>query len=210
VSIFGPSLADLTLDDVQSYLDRSDDEPLLWEAKGTKPEKGEVRRQVCAFANSHEGGYLILGAERAVGDDGERRWALDGMPFPDEPRLWLTNVITDLTVGVRPRPDFDVAVIDAPNGHVAVVAVTPTSTPPGLANGTVYERLPGKTETVRDPQRLADLYARGDAAHSGARAAADQAARAVLIDWLDGDAGRFRPALDAVSRCRCRGGRGGA
>jgi len=163
-TIFGASWNDLRLDHVQTYLDQADDERLLWEAKGTTLDKNEIRRQVCAFANSHEGGYLILGAGRASGASVEHRWALDGVSFPGEPRPWITDVVVDLERGVRPRPDFDVVAWETTNGHVAVVRVTPTSTPPSLANGTVYERLPGKSQTVRDPLRLADLFGRGDAA----------------------------------------------
>lgn len=199
-TIFGPEWLDLTLDDVRAYLDAADDEPLLWEANGTSLDPREVRRQVCAFANNHDGGYLILGAHRppATDDEPEPRWVLDGLQFPDEPRPWISNVVTDLAVGVRPRPDFDVAPWDAPNGHVVVVRVTSTSTPPCMANGTVYERLPGKSQTVRDPLRLADLFARGDAAHRGAQARADETARTVLVDWLSGDAGRFAPVWELV------------
>jgi hypothetical protein len=70
--------AELELEHIKNFLDQADDEPLLWEAKGTKLDKAEVRRQVCAFANSHEGGYLILGAERASSGGGgprvDARW----------------------------------------------------------------------------------------------------------------------------------------
>lgn len=195
VTIFGVPWSDLTLERVRSYLEEADDEPLLWEAKGTALDAGQVRREVCAFANSHEGGYLILGASRPKPqplDAGGGRWVLDGVPFPDEPRTWVTNVLTDQHRGVRPRPDFDVEAWGAPNGNVAVVRVWPTSTPPCLANGTVYERLPGKAQTVRDPQVLAGLFARGDAARVEAEARAARVARSMLSDWLGGKAGVFR------------------
>jgi hypothetical protein len=201
VTIFGAPWSELKLEHVQTYLDQADDEPLLWEAKGTKVDPKEVRRQVCAFANSHEGGYLILGAEDASGHESESRWVLDGVQFPGgEPQTWISNVVGDLALGVRPRPDFDVAAWAAPNGHVAVVRVTATSTPPCLANGTVYERLPGKTQPVCDPLLLAGLFSRGDTARREAEARADRAALIVLDDWLGGDAGVFRTAwvpLDA-------------
>jgi hypothetical protein len=111
---------------------------------------------------------------------------------------WIAEIVGDAERGVRPRPDFDVAAWPAANGHVAVVHVNPISTPPCIANGTVYERLPGKTQTVRDPRRLADLFSRGDEARKEAQAAADRAAR-VVMEALEGPAGVFqsRQALGA-------------
>jgi hypothetical protein len=189
-TIFGVPWSELRLKHVAAYLEQADDEPLLWEAKGTKLDPKEVRRQVCAFANGHEVGYLILGADRDSAPDAPK-WRLDGVEFPDEPRTWIAEIVGDPEGGVRPRPDFDVAAWEAANGHVAVVRVTPTSTPPCVANGTVYERLPGKTQTVRDPLILAGLFARGDEARKRAQAFANRAARTVM-DALGGEAGSFR------------------
>lgn len=191
-TIFGVPWAELTLEDVQAFLKQADSEPLAWEAKGTRLDATEIRRQVCAFANGHEVGYLILGAQEPSGDGGTGHWTLDGLKFPDEPVTWISNVISDATVGVRPRPDFDTKSWKVTNGHVAVVRISPAATPPCLANGTVYERLPGKSQQVRDPLVLADLYRRGDTAHREASARADRAASAVLEKWLDGEAGVFR------------------
>jgi Putative DNA-binding domain len=190
-TIFGAHWSELRLEHVQAYLDQADDESLLWEAKGTKLDPKEIRRQICAFANGHEDGYLILGAERGSADADAPQWRLDGVRFPDEPRTWIAEIVGNPEGGVRPRPDFDVAAWPAANGHVVVVRVTPTSTPPCIANGTVYERLPGKTQTVRDPLILANLFSRGDEARKRAQALADRAARTVM-DALGGDAGSFR------------------
>jgi len=180
VTIFGVLWSDLTLEHVQAFLKEAGDEPLLWEAKGTKLDGRAIRRQVCGFANSHEGGYLILGAEQLPGGAGADSvaglWKLDGVEFPDEPATWVSNVIGDPEGGVRPVPDFDVAAWPAPDGHVAVVRVIPTSTPPCMTNGTVYERVPGRTITVRDPLRLAGLFTRGDNARREAKARADRVA----------------------------------
>lgn len=191
-TIFGNEWADLTLEDVKAFLDRSDDkdEPLVWEAKGTRFDKKELRRQVCAFANGHEVGYLILGADQPTG---ATEWTVDGVPIEGEPRPAITDAIVDVDGGVRPRPDFDiVAVLEAPKGHVVIVEIQPTSTPPCLTNGTVYERLPGKTQVVRDPLILAGLYSRGDAAKRDAQARADRAAMTLVKEWLEGAAGEFR------------------
>lgn len=201
LTIFGAPWAELRLAHVTAFLRHADDEPLLWEAKGTELQANDVRRQICGFANSHEGGYLILGAECVSREQSEQEWRLTGVRFPDEPRTWVANVVGDPERGVRPRPDFDVVAWQATGGHVAVVRVTSSSTPPCITNGTVYERLPGKTQTVHDPLRLADLFSRGDGARKEAQARADRAARIVLED-LESDAGVFqRPWADRPAEC---------
>jgi hypothetical protein len=68
-------------------------------------------------------------------------------------------------------------------------------TPPCIANGTVYERLPGKTQPVRDPLILERLYSRGEEAKRNAEARADRAAMTLLKDGLEGDAGEFGTGL---------------
>lgn len=174
MTVFGPAWHDLALADLEAFLEDADDEPLLWEAKGTKLDRHEIRKQVCGFANSHEGGYLILGAKQQGG-----RWELDPLEFPDEPAPWINKIIRD--GGVRPVPDIDPKPFPAGDGrHVAVVRVQPIATPPCNARGIVYERVSGETIPVRDPQRLASLFTRGDDAHRNAQVSALRAAEAVI------------------------------
>jgi hypothetical protein len=47
MTIFGVPWLQLRLEDVRDLLEDAGPEPLLWEAKGVKPDKGEIRRQVC-------------------------------------------------------------------------------------------------------------------------------------------------------------------
>lgn len=68
MTIFGAPLHELTLETLREFMASAEDEPLLWEAKATQISPGEVRKQVCGFANSHDGGYLILGADRPQPD----------------------------------------------------------------------------------------------------------------------------------------------
>lgn len=152
-------------------------EPLLWEAKGIEAKPSEVRRQVCGFANSHEGGYLIVGATQTRNGS----WSLDGVEFPDEPPTWIANVVGNS--GVNPYPDeLDTRPLATTSGrYVAVVWVPPSPTPPCNAHGTVYERVSGRTITVREPLRLAQLFARGDQARRDARTKADEVAKAMLV-----------------------------
>lgn len=67
MTIFGVPLHELTRERLEQFLVDAGAEPLLWEAKGITANRGEIRRQVCAFANSHDGGYLIIGADESGG-----------------------------------------------------------------------------------------------------------------------------------------------
>src|SRR5579862_7950671 len=145
MTIFGPTWDDLDLAALERFLSDAEPEPLLWEAKGVQASAGQVRRQVYGFANSHDGGYLIIGASQ--GDD--RTWTLDGVEFPNEPPTWVANVVGN--GGVNPYPDgLDTRSFPTVDGgYVAVVRIPPSPTPPCNAHGAVYERVSGRTISVR-------------------------------------------------------------
>jgi hypothetical protein len=177
VTVFGPTWEELQLEHVATFLKEAGSEPLLWEAKGTEAKAKEVRRQVCGFANSHEGGYLILGANETNNGD----WRLDGINFPDEPPIWVTNVVGG--GGVNPYPDgLDVRSWAVGDGcQVAVVRIPSIAVPPCNTRGIVYERVSGKTIAVTQPLRLAELFARGDAARQAGVTKAEQIAGRMLL-----------------------------
>jgi hypothetical protein len=187
MTIFGPALHDLTIGDLQRFLGDAKPEALLWEAKGIEANAGTVRKQVCGFANSHDGGYLIIGADESGGS-----WTLDGVEFPEEPPTWISNIVGNR--GVNPYPDgLDTQPIPTSDGrHVAVVRIPPVATPPCNAHGTVYERVSGRTISVREPLRLAELFARGDQAKKDAEAKAYTAAREIMAFGRDRD--RYQPS----------------
>lgn len=175
MTIFGVPWSELTLERVASYLDDAEDEPLLWEAKGIRLDAHALRKEVSAFGNSHDGGYLILGAEQC------ETWELIGCEFPSEPQLWVSQTIHD---GIRPVPTFDVHAFPLNQRHVAVVRVQPTSVPPCIVRGTVYERVPGAAIPVKAPERLAELFRRGDMAREQAESGAREDARWLMIDGV--------------------------
>lgn len=104
-NLFGVDFESLEVEHVSAFLDDAGEEGLLWEAKGggVEPNRGSVRKAVCAFANS-SGGFLIVGADREAAT---MRWSLNGVPFTreDEPSAWFDKVIRD---GVAPVPDHRV------------------------------------------------------------------------------------------------------
>jgi hypothetical protein len=175
VTIFGPGWDGLELGHVEAFLASAPPEPLLWEAKGDA-DSAQKRKQVCGFANSHDGGFLILGAHR----DGDS-WKLDGTAFAgDDPPNAITDVIAG--GGVTPFPEgLDVRSWQvATDRHVAVVWIPPIATPPCNTNGTVYERVSGKTIPVQDATRLATLFERGDTARRRAEERGRSAATAMM------------------------------
>jgi hypothetical protein len=168
LNFFGTPWDDLTLERVTAFMAEQEDEGLTWETKGTEIRSASVLKAVCGFANQ-VGGFLIIGARREGG-----RWVLDGVAFPDEPRVWLSNVIDG---GLDPRPTFDVHAWEVEEGrHVAVMRVEQIATPPCVtSSGQVYQRLPGKTEPVSEASILARLFERGERARESAEALALQA-----------------------------------
>jgi len=52
VDLFGAPWEDLTREHLGEFFADAGDESLLWEAKGTRPHPGAVRKSVCGFANS--------------------------------------------------------------------------------------------------------------------------------------------------------------
>ena len=79
---------------------------------------------------------------------------VDGLRFPTTILLCGSQSVAR---GVQPYPEgLDTHTIRAVDDQlVAVVWVPPMPTPPCNAHGTVYERVSGKTESVREPLRLA-------------------------------------------------------
>lgn len=184
LDLFGAAWQDLCLSDVQAFMADAPAEGLLWEAKGTELRKDSLRSHACAFANSAQGGFLILGASEKKGRhvDPAQRWNFEGFEFPgdDGPTTWITQVLRD---ALRPVPAIDVRVFDVSEGrHVAVVWVPPVDVPPCLYDGTVLERVPGSSVTVKDPQRLQDLYLAGQRAHERASSAAYGTAKMLFGD----------------------------
>jgi hypothetical protein len=193
MTVFGPDWQDLTLESVEAFLADAPTEPLEWEAKEDW-NIGAIRAAVCGFANSHEGGYLLLGARKRNGES----WSLDGVATPNgDPPNDVTDVLQDR--GVTPYPEgLDVRAFEvAERRHAVVVYVPPISTPPCMTYGTVYERVSGKTIPVRDPARLASLFGRGDAARAAAVEKAERLVHSATRIAGSGEPGQFTFGLGA-------------
>lgn len=169
---------------VEGFLKEASEEGLTWEAKGgpDAPSKKAIRKAVSGFANSRDGGCLILGADETA-DGG---WVVSGVPLPGgetEPEKWLDSV---LRAGLRPPPRVAVkswALSEA--RWLMLLLMEPMAGPCLTSDGVAYERLTGRTEPIREPTVLADLYRRGEAARANAEGLARSA-----CDLLFG----FRPA----------------
>lgn len=178
VSLIGPPLQEISIEDLQRFLDGAETEPLLWEAKGTTLDKHDIRKAICGFANGREIAYLILGAEEKRGGG----WTLGGVNLQGDPPAWISGVVAD---GLRPAPRVDIRSLPMGSGnHVAIVEVPPIAIPPCISRGTVYERVSGRTIPVKDPIQLAELYKRGTSARVAAMHDAATAATEVIGDPL--------------------------
>lgn len=102
-SLLAAPVEAMSVDLVAEFLGEADkDEGLTWEAKADR--KGEalspraIRKAACAFANSRDGGLILVGA---TFDESSGKWTLPGLLQPPKGSLksWLDSVIQD---GVRP------------------------------------------------------------------------------------------------------------
>lgn len=169
---------------LQTFLGDQEHESQHWEAKGVGPDSNgspraaSLRKEVGAFANSVDGGIVLLGVE----EDREHGWTFPGVAVADPP-TWVSDA---LKYNIDPRPPFEVRAIALPNGRAVVaVRVWSATTAPCMVNGgAIYERLPGSAARVESLQRLADLYARGSAATEQARRQARAASEAALAPYV--------------------------
>ncbi len=196
---------DLSLEALSSFLAEAGDEGLTWEAKGTTPtphaadaefpKAAALAKAACGFANS-VGGDLIIGASREQGD----AWGVVGARFPDEPEVWLDQILRDL---LRPTPDLRIGSWILGDGRtVAVVRVAPVPAPPCLSGGRAYLRVSGRTVPVIDPGVLTDLTTRGREAERRAHETADVLAQGLLDDPLGiAQIGDFRVITPEYALC---------
>ena len=169
-TIFGAAWDQLRIDHLTQFLADAGDEPLRWEAKSDGRERlsrRSVREQICAFANSRDGGWLILGASGGEG----RPWSMAGLTNPRSGSLatWVSQAADQ----VSPRPAIDVRTFRSSptRGPVAVVWIPPVDVPPAITtDGVVLVRVAGSSQPVRDPRVLAELYASGETALESAAA----------------------------------------
>ena len=156
-----------SFEDLADFLEDAGQEALTWECKGGEVHPGHVVKTAAAFANSELGGYLILGPVWREG-----RWRLESPSVPEDATAWVASAVDRLS----PRPFYDARTLDVPGGgRLVVVAIEASPVPPVLTpDGVIVERTVGQSPPVRDPARLAALFARGDAAEQAAvRAAGD-------------------------------------
>jgi hypothetical protein len=174
--LFGVPWAELDFADVESFFAEQGEEGLTWEAKGGTFGVHIVRKTSCGFGNSERGGFLILGIE----GDATVGWRVEGMELSADPELQVGQTIR---AGVRPTPPHQLKSWRiSGNRSVVIVQLDPVAVPPAITSqGQVYERVTGETVPVRDPARLATLFARGKTAEAEAEALAGRAPNNVPI-----------------------------
>lgn len=196
----------VTVPQVRAFLrDAEEDEGLLWEAKADDPgalRPEPIRKAVCAFANSRDGGLIIVGAKFVAGSG----WSLPGLRNPPNIPIarWLDQVIQ---AGVNPVPIHFIRTFKATpaRGPVALVKVLPLAIKPAVTtSGGVYVRTTTQSMPLNDPVLIAALFGEGDAAREAAIRRGGQALDAaieprVVNSILTSFAFGYRLALSPVS-----------
>ena len=150
---------------VETFLEGQSAETLYWEAKADAPDplpKAKIVRAVCAFANSRDGGYVIVGAkETSTGV-----FTLPGLTVTRLGRSslvdWLDRIIED---GFQSLPKPFIQPLQGRTA--AVIAVEPIENPPCVTkDGGVYIRTSGSSDPVTDQRELTRLFDEGRARKS--------------------------------------------
>ena len=165
--IFGVPWRQVNREHVAALLASSRDEALTWEAKADGKEvlgRHELTKAACAFANSEDGGYVLIGV--AKGQGRHEIVGLQHAPWGDsDPQKWIDDTISSW---LNPVPRCDVRVLEG-GPFLAVVSVDPVAEPPCLTgSGTAYVRTSTSSRPISEPSDLARLYGRGRAARQRA------------------------------------------
>jgi hypothetical protein len=182
-SLLAASWEELEQRHLEDFLHDAHDEGLTWEVKGDRktsrwPRPEQVYEPACAFANSLDGGLLIIGAERRQDERGKAQtgWDLRGLLSPrEEIPLWIGRQIDRL----RPRPShWPPKVWKVGEGRIAAaVLIEPVPDPPCVTpDGRVLQRTSGASIPVTDPTVLARLQERGQSARKQAEDTAEMVA----------------------------------
>lgn len=131
MSIPRPNLEDITEADLQALIASSRPEGLMIEYKRESYEddadKGEFRKDVCAFANSH-GGDIIIGMAEAEG------CASKIAPLTGDSGKAIERLESLIRDGIEPRiTGIRMRAVDVEGGHVIVVRVPRSWNPPHRA-----------------------------------------------------------------------------
>jgi hypothetical protein len=149
-----------------------------------------VREEICAFANGHVDGYLVLGVDPASTEDQGRRrrrepcaWQVKGwLPPGGEPDTWISGSVRE---GLDPRPHIDARSFALEGGRwLSVVRVPPLPLTPCITNdGLIFERLPGITQKVTSSSGLRALFEAGREARTAAENRSQTAMQGLWTDW---------------------------
>lgn len=146
ININGKKWDELEIGDIESLLEKDDDETFFFEYKKDDVSTKKIVEEISAFANTY-GGYVLIGIDNDKKISGCTKW--------DEQRIH-TTIHDSLT----PIPSFDVRKFkDTDERIIFVIKVDEGIDPPYITNtGKIYERISSGSFPINDSSKLTQLY----------------------------------------------------
>lgn len=146
ININGKKWDELEIGDIESLLEKDDDETFFFEYKNDDVSTKKIVEEISAFANTY-GGYVLIGIDNDKKISGCTKW--------DEQRIH-TTIHDSLT----PIPSFDVRKFkDTDERIIFVIKVDEGVDPPYITNtGKIYERISSGSFPINDSSKLTQLY----------------------------------------------------
>lgn len=146
ININGKKWDELEIGDIESLLEKDDDETFFFEYKNDDVSTKKIVEEISAFANTY-GGYVLIGIDNDKKISGCTKW--------DEQRIH-TTIHDSLT----PIPSFDVRKFkDTDERIIFVIKVDEGIDPPYITNtGKIYERISSGSFPINDSSKLTQLY----------------------------------------------------
>lgn len=151
---FKKNISEIEYEDLKNLIEKDIGEGWFIEYKGSFPKNNKIANSIASFANS-EGGWYIVGIE----ENKNKSAPFEIIGFDLKTNKKPDDKITDIIKrNINPIPYFESKIVEIPeNKVVLVVQVFEGYDTPYISNGSVYIRVDGTSEPLKDRYQFEKL-----------------------------------------------------
>jgi len=151
---FNKNISEIEYEDLKKLIENDITEGWFIEYKGSFPKNKKIANSIASFANS-EGGWYIVGIEENKNEIDPFEIVGFDLETNKKPDDKITNIIKH---NINPIPYFESKLVEIPgNKVVLVVRVFEGYDTPYISNGSVYIRVDGTSEPIKDRYQFEKL-----------------------------------------------------